>query len=276
MIRRFTAMGTTFYLRAEGVAPSVLADAEALVQDREARLSRFRPDSALSILNRAREVRDGVLAAVVRRAIAAREQTSGAFDPTLGEALCAAGYDRSFSELSGVVSGEPRDVRPTLHTSGDVVGLSGAGRLDLGGIAKGWTVDEVGAWLSAAGATRYLVDGGGDIVVSGGHWVGIGDVHALWLEAGAVATSSTLKRRWTTSNGEAHHILDPRTGRSATGPYQSAAVVAADVCTADVLATALIAAPALAWPAVQAQAQGAMVLSEDGWMVTPELEARLQ
>ena len=64
-------------------------------------MSRFRPDSELSRLNR-----DGAidasqdLAEVVELALAARERTGGRFDPTIHDALVGAGYDRTFDELA--------------------------------------------------------------------------------------------------------------------------------------------------------------------------------
>ena len=63
-------------------------------------MSRFRPDSELSQLNR-----DGAidashdLAEVVELALAARERTGGRFDPTIHDALVGAGYDRTFDDI---------------------------------------------------------------------------------------------------------------------------------------------------------------------------------
>lgn len=311
-IRSFAAMGTTFWLQVEGVDEDVLACAERLVRDVEARLSRFLPGSALSRLNAQRETSDPMLATLVREALKARALTRGAFDPTLGDALIAAGYDRSFERLSPIPGRSPVEstpsagdcqIRPNLtlkgrsfveHSpdlstagmavgiEGDTVRLMGAGRLDLGGIAKGWTVDRVAEQLAAAGATAWVVDGGGDIRVGGqapdGEWhLGIGDDYAIGLVAGAVATSSSRKRRWCTVDGEGHHILDPRTGRPSTGDVDTAVVVAHDALTADVLATALIADFDATWPALGEQGAAALVHADSsGWRMTPNLEELLR
>ena len=164
----FTAMGTTFWLRVEGVHQDVLPCAERFVRVAEARLSRFLPGSALSRLNTERVMSDPMLAAVAREAMRARVLTRGAFDATLGAALVAAGYDRSFERLPpnpGTAPVEHRELG--VGVEGDTVRLTGAGMLDLGGIAKGWTVDRVAEQLAAAGATGWVVDGGGDIRVGG-------------------------------------------------------------------------------------------------------------
>lgn len=305
-VHTFAAMGTTFWLQVEGIAHEVLPCAERLVRDVEARLSRFLPGSALSRLNIEREMSDPMLAAVTREALRARDRTGGAFDPTLGDALIAAGYDRSFERLSPVEGRQVADdcrVRPPAPSAGrasrghpldlsnrelavwiegDRVRLTGTGMLDLGGIAKGWTVDRVAEQLEAAGATGWVVDGGGDIRVGGqppdGEWrLGIGDDYAIGLVTGAVATSSSRKRRWRTLGGEGHHILDPRTGKPSAGAVDTAVVVAHDAITADVLATALIADFGGAWPALDRQGAAALVHTHaHGWQMTPNLEELLR
>ena len=91
--RSFRAMGTEIELLVEpDVAPeSALAAAELEFHRLEAALSRFRPDSELSRLNR-----DGAIDAspdllrVIDLAVAAREATGGRFDPTVHDALVAA------------------------------------------------------------------------------------------------------------------------------------------------------------------------------------------
>jgi len=87
----------------------LLLEAEALVHDLEARLSRFRPDSALSRLNRERAATCPTLAAVTPLALGLRDRTGGAFDPTLGAGLCALGYDRSFARVSFADCSSPPD-----------------------------------------------------------------------------------------------------------------------------------------------------------------------
>ncbi|MCG6493926.1 FAD:protein FMN transferase [Kitasatospora sp. A2-31] len=91
------------------------------------------------------------------------------------------------------------------------------GRLDPSGWVKGWAVEEAARLLHAAGSRHFCVSGGGDVQTAGGPWR-IGVAHPL--QAGrlaavlggsglAVATSGTAER--------GPHILDPHTGRPATG-----------------------------------------------------------
>jgi FAD:protein FMN transferase len=111
------------------------------------------------------------------------------------------------------------------------------GGVDPSGLVKGWAIERAAAILEEAGARSFLLDAGGDIVLRGGPWrVGIRhprrrDRLAAVIAVGdcAVATSGTYER--------GPHIVDPRTGRPATGAL-SVTVVGPDLGTADAYATA--------------------------------------
>jgi len=276
----FRAMNTDWWITSDR---GELAGAEALVHQAERRLSRFLPDSALSRLNRDRTASDPWLAEVTRRALAAHEQTGGAFDIRVADALVAVGYDRTFELIEAHPASRALVSRPEVpclevSVNGDTVTLRGTGTVDLGGIAKGWTVDRVGAWLTDAGATSWLVDGGGDIraagqMADGTPWiVGVGDGLGVRLENAAVCTSSTGKRRWALGAGEAHHIIDPASGRPAAGEVTTAVVLATDTVTADILATAVIAQPVRGLAAVESCAAQAMVERHGRWEMTPGMD----
>ncbi len=301
--RAFRAMGTDWYVAADGAPPRVLAAVERIVRDEERRFSRFRPDSALSALNRDRVLREPVVAGVVREALRFHRRTRGAFDPAIGAALIAAGYDRSFESLtpcadadgdaagsapSSCATGDPR--RPTIDVRRDTVRLRGEGFVDLSGIVKGWTVDRVAAHLRGAGATAAIVDGGGDIRVDGpcgapgdgsARWpIGVGDGLVAWLAGGAVATSSTLHRRWAVpgaapGGGWAHHIIAPDRGAPAIAAARTATVVAADATTADVLATTLLVDLERGLDAVAHAGAAALIQDAGGWRMTAEMDRYL-
>lgn len=266
----FRAMGTQWWV--ETPDPADGPRAEVLVRAIEARLSRFRPDSVLSILNDRREARDPMLAEVTRLALAVRAATGGAFDPAVGADVIAAGYSVSFDDLPAVVATfAPSRARPDVLVDGDRVVLAGDGLLDLGGIAKGYAVDRVAAMLDGA----YLVDGGGDIRVAGPDpWpIGLPGDRTVLLRDGAVATSSSVERRWRTVDGDSHHIIEPSTGHPARR-VTTAVVVARDATSADALATALIAHAAAAVPGLAVF--GAEALVEEGeWWMTPGMERHL-
>ncbi|GHC83844.1 FAD:protein FMN transferase [Streptomyces flavofungini] len=130
--------------------------------------------------------------------------------------------------------------------------LPGRG-LDPCAVVKGWSVQKAADLLAAAGATRFCVNAGGDVVASGGPWrVGVRHPEhadrlctAVDLTEGAVATSARYER--------GDHILDGRTGRPVRG-LLSLTVVAASLTEADATATAAFAlgTEGVAWAAARA------------------------
>lgn len=271
-IEEFRAMGTSWWVQTDAEAVAVRpAD---IVERLEAQLSRFRPDSAVSRLNRCRAARDPLLAQVLGMALRMRDATAGAFDPTMGAELAALGYNRTFSTIT-VPSIEQHVVGRTwvrAEIDGTLVRLAGPGAIDLGGIGKGFAVDVVICELIAQGARSVIVDGGGDIGVAGGPWrIGVGGGLDIELHDGAVATSSKRVRRWTTACGQdVHHIIDPRTGLPSASCLDEAVVVAPDAATADALATAVLADPARVVPLLEPLGAHALVHETNGaWWTTP-------
>jgi thiamine biosynthesis lipoprotein len=195
-------MGFPISLRIDDESlPESAADAVfAWLREVDARFSPFRPDSEVSRLDRG-ELSDPT--------------------PDLTEVL-------DLCEHYRVATGGAFDVR-----------LPGRG-LDPCAVVKGWSVQRAAELLTAAGATRFCLNAGGDVVAAGGPWrVGVRHPeHAdqlctvLELTDGSVATSARYER--------GDHIVDGRTGRPATG-LLSLTVVAPTLTEADSVATAAFA-----------------------------------
>lgn len=261
----FRAMGTDVELLLDvprETACDVLRRGEDEVERLERLFSRFREDSELSELNRRGAMRCGPdVVRVVELAVQARERTHGLFDPTVHDAVVAAGYDRSF-ELLGDVEGDglPRRCGGEVLVAGDVVSLGEGVRLDLGGIAKGYTSDRVADMLAAAGPC--LVNVGGDLTVRGGRWpVAVTDELTLELTAGALATSGRDRRRWRRGRAEAHHLIDPATGVPAETDIVRATVFADTAVEAEALATAAFLGAELDVPRVLVLADGRTIVA---------------
>ena len=177
--------------------------------------------------------------------MAARERTAGRFDPTVHDAIAAAGYDRSFELIDG--SG-PRPPAAPPRCGGRVgvdraaarVTLQPGYRLDLGGIAKGWGADRVLALLRQA--VPALVNAGGDVAAAGGRGRS-GSTHRTDDDArvhrGGLATSGRDRRRWHQQGQERHHLIDPATALPAQGDLLTAIVAASTAAEAEVLAKTL-------------------------------------
>ena len=276
LFRRFRAMGTDckLFLRALAgpEARRALARAEHDVHRLERTFSRFDPDSELSALNRRGALRVGPeLFDVVVLALDARERTGGRFDPTVHDALVAAGYDRTFDEVAAEGCGS----RATGVSCAGAVRVEHEGRrieldpgvhLDLGGIAKGYAADRAAELLEELGPC--LVDLGGDIAARGRWPIGLATfdgVVTIELGDGAVATSGRDRRRWKQGNDERHHIIDPRTGLPAADDLLRVSVVAPAATEAEVRAKALfIAGAEEALREANAAAAPAVLVTLDG------------
>ena len=263
--------------------------------------SRFRPDSELvranELAGQTIEVSE-TLAAAVNAALGAARSTGGVVDPTLGSDLRALGYDRSFA----LVRARDRwtfEPRPRRNDGWREVeldlerrllrGPSGC-ELDLGATAKALAADGAATRIAAEARCGVLVSLGGDIAVAGppppGGWsIEINENHSsafgsgprVSIRSGGLATSSTTVRRWRTNRGEAHHVLDPRTGRPAATPWRTVSVAAESCLTANVASTAAIVlgAGAASWLAgrglpARLVAQDGAVVRVGGWPVEAE------
>jgi thiamine biosynthesis lipoprotein len=237
------------------------------------------------------------LAEAIFVALAAARWTDGLVDPTVGRALVELGYDRDFAAVVSESHSSKRSrgpaaplERPTPGEGFGCVALEGrllrlpAGvLLDLGATAKGLGSDRSAsaAFAPGSGPGGVLVSLGGDVAVAGeppvdgwpveisegvpgvgapGDRPGTGSASQLVrLPAGGIATSSTALRRWRRAGRTLHHIIDPRTGLPACGPWRTASVAAASCAEANAAATA------------------ALVAGEDavGWLASTGLPARL-
>jgi thiamine biosynthesis lipoprotein len=119
-------------------------------------------------------------------------------------------------------------------------------RIDLGGFAKGYAVDNGAAILARLGVRHAVVAAGGDSRMLGDRcgrpWtVGVRDprrdgeiVALLPLEDVAVSTSGDYERYFDDGNERCHHLIDPRTGKSPRA-VQSVTVIAPDGLTSEAL-----------------------------------------
>lgn len=244
----------------------------------EATLSRFDPASPLSLLNARPErwvVVPDLLLHAVGAAIEAAAATGGAFDPTVLDAVEAAGYSRSF-DLGPTPAGAPapagrwHEIR--LDRQMRAIWLPRGVRLDLGGIGKGLAAD--GGLARLKGTGRALVNAGGDLVCRTGpgdlpYLIEIEDpfdagrvIATFGLHRGAAATSSILGRRW---GSGLHHIIDPQTGRPARTNLVQATVFGPRAAMAEVLAkAAIILGEEQGLALVQRHGHHALIVRDDG------------
>lgn len=302
---RFEALGTSAVVSVTDAG--ALSEArELLAQDLAAvdlACSRFREDSELVRANARAGTSTRIsrlLAEAVRVALDAARNSNGLVNPTLGAHLRAAGYDRTFSLVQERGAWTLRALPPRRASWGDVeldevertLLIPPGIELDLGATAKAWAADRAAARIAETTGCGALVSLGGDVAVAGpppeGGWaIRIADDHAADLDgpgpvvaitAGGLATSGVAVRRWATDRGEAHHLIDPRTGRPAVTPWLTVSVAAPSCVAANTVSTAAIVLgeDAPAW--LLQQALPARAVNADGYILSvcswpAELEA---
>jgi thiamine biosynthesis lipoprotein len=145
--------------------------------------------------------------------------------------------------------------------------------LDLGGSAKGWAADLVGARLEHHG--RCAVDCGGDLRLAA-RWGAPWEVrvrhpltgavaHTLYVRAGGVATSGIDARLWERRDGDfAHHLIDPATGTPAWTGLVAATALAPTALEAEALAKAALLSGPLAGRRLLRAHHGGVLVHDDG------------
>ncbi|MET7279512.1 FAD:protein FMN transferase [Kribbella sp. NPDC005582] len=256
--RTWTAWSCTVRLTVDD--PAVLGAAcgelKALMDRVDKAASRFRPDSELSIVNQ----RGGAMVPVSRLlvdlvdvSLMAASISGGAVDPTVGTAVIAAGYDDDIETVrrrpappAALPATVPGWQQVQLNRKLALLGVPEGAALDLGATAKAWTADRAALVLSKRYGCAVLVEIGGDLCAAGQPakpWVITVAERAddpgvlVTLAHGGLTTSTRTSRSW--ANG--HHIIDPRTGLPAAGPWRTASVWAPTAVRANTFSTALVA-----------------------------------
>jgi thiamine biosynthesis lipoprotein len=189
------------------------------------------------------------LFAVLARALELARLSDGAFDPTVGPFVAlwrAARRSGQIPEGAALDSAAARAGWQKVHLDSatravrlDVAGM----QIDLGGIAKGYILDQARAELARQGVTRVLIEAGGDISVGDpppgrAGWRIAGVPGGARVANAAVSTSGDSEQFVIIHGTRYSHVVDPRTGLGLTH-RRRATVVGPDGATADGLATAL-------------------------------------
>jgi thiamine biosynthesis lipoprotein len=291
----FRAMGCaiTIQLQTREDGMEIMAQIPQYVEDIEAQLSRFRPQSDLMRLNGQAgqwvAVSD-LLFEIIAIAKHTARLTNGHYNPLVLPAMIANGYDRSFDQLvpqpllSAPKIADWREIM--LRDSSHEVRLPAGSALDLGGIAKGWMATRIADQLMPHGAC--LVNFGGDMVARGASdWdIAIHDPHTnrlfttLALTNTSIVTSGIDYRHWQSATGDnLHHIINPRTGKPAITDVISATVIHPNACHAEAYAKAVIimgARAGLLWLASQWDAHGIVICADGSILGTPKFSSLRQ
>ncbi len=238
----------------EAAIEAVLAEMRRV----DALMSHYKPESQLSRVNQraAQEpvAVDPELAGLLLQALQLSDLTGGAFDIT----YASVGY---LYDYRGHVKPTAQQIESGLagvnwhfvivDPLASTVRYARQGvRIDLGGIAKGYAVDRAIGILQSRGIVHASVTAGGDSRIIGDRfgrpWM-IGIRHPddegsvivrMPLVDEAISTSGDYERYFDEGGQRYHHIIDPKTGRSA-GAVRSVTVIGPDATTTDGLSTSV-------------------------------------
>jgi len=245
----------------------------AAIERIERLMSYHDPESELSRINREAATRPQRLhrdtCAVLRAALEFAALSDGAFDPCVAPWLEDWGLlpRRGAARADQAASWRDVEILDESH-----VRFRRPLRLDLGGIAKGYAVDQAVQSLRRSGARSVLVNAGGDLRVAGeeGETIALRNpqapaltVHTIVLRNAALASSSAGYSRRQAARGEVSALLDPRSHAPYVGTG-GVTVRAADCVSADALTkVVLFAEPRIAEQALKACRARALVLQAD-------------
>ncbi len=264
------AQGTGYSLRYYAEEERVRkAEIDSLLQQIDASMSLYKPGSLINQFNDATQhLRvDNGFRVVMQKSFEIYHNTGGRFDITVAPLVQLWGFGpvpvQSFPDsteiretLKQVGMNKLKLKRNVLYKSNPKV------RIDLNGIAQGYSVDQVAGFLKGRGIRSYMVEIGGEVVARGvkpdgtGYRIGIegplpesgvGKVetaafrHVLELKRGAITTSGNFNKYLKYKGGRISHLINPKTGYPLDNPMISVTVYAEDAITADGYDNALMA-----------------------------------
>lgn len=193
--------------------------------------------------------------------------TDDLFNPAIGKLIAAWGFHKDEPAFDPAAHATIRalvEATPSMHDIEfdgiRIRSINPEVKLDLGGFAKGYGLGVISDHLQAAGFNDFILNAGGDLVVSGQHqkgsrpWrIGIRSpeeetvLATVDVAAGeGVFTSGSYERFYTQDEQKRHHIIHPITGLPVMGT-RAVTVIHTDPGLADAAATALFVAGKDGW-----------------------------
>ncbi len=260
-----TTYAVTYYASEPMVSKASIDDVLAVI---DSSMSLYKPYSLINKVNAAEgtlRIVDEHFYRVLRRSFEIYRHSDGLFDITVAPLVQRWGF--------GV---EATDQLPDSATVHEVLACVGMDKLkltgrrlkkkqpcvkiDMNGIAQGYSVDVLASHLESHGITHYLVELGGELRVRGpkpdgtpfrvgierpakaeGGGTVIDDV--VELREGAITTAGSYRKFLQDGDRRISHHIDPKTGYPVTTGIISATVYAKDAMTADGYDNVIMAMP---------------------------------
>ncbi len=221
-------MSTELIIEAN-LSKKILFEALDIAQVFEAKYSAYTEDSLLAKINQNAGIKavtcSGDEIEIFEESLKMAKLSGGVFDPTIG-ALTQGSYGFGKAEAKIPTQKELKEVKKLvdyrdLRVTQNEVYLKKKGmRLDLGGIGKGYIAQKIILFLQSRGATKALVNVGGEICVVGKEYnIAIQDPYSKQILAVVKTSKSSLSLSTSgdyeryIGTKENHHILDKTTAK---------------------------------------------------------------
>lgn len=256
LTKEIFAMDTEITLTCYGEnAERTLSEAEERIKEIDGLMSTGKADSEISQLNKKGNAKlSNDVYYLIKRAVEISKKTNGAFNPLMYPIMKLWGFDTKryripgekeikekleFTDINSIVSDE--NTRK--------ISLKKGMEIDLGGIAKGFTSDELIKIFKKNGVDG-LVNLGGNVSVTERkpenkpYKVGIrspysGLLGVVTVRDKSVITSGGYERYFEKNGIRYHHIMEPSTGKPANSDLLSVTVISKDGMYADALSTGI-------------------------------------
>jgi thiamine biosynthesis lipoprotein len=245
-----TAQGTTYHISyLDEEQRNLKTQVDSILIEIDKSLSVYRTDSEISTFNQFEAFRFQSVHfyPVLKKAYEVYKITNGAFDPTImplteayrkGKATGKPWLQQVDSLLQYVGFQYITFDKETVQSSKEHV------RLDLDGIAQGYTVDVIAAFLETKGIVDYVVEVGGELRCTNTRTVSIEDptkpdgrLALLRLNNRSMTTAGNYNDHYSAGGQTFNHILHPKKGIT-TSDLLSVTIIAKDCITADAYDTA--------------------------------------
>jgi FAD:protein FMN transferase len=262
---RGIAQGTTYHIIYYAHDSIVTKDEiDNLLNRIDSSLSIYKPYSLISQFNASStflEI-DSDFQNVVKKSIEVFTETGGAFDITVQPLVQAWGFGVnrpfSFPDSAVIHSILPCIGTQNIHLDGKILKKDKpCVRVDVNGIAQGYSVDVLASLLERKGINNYLIELGGEIRIEGRKPGGqkkaiaiefpvknkfapstVGQI--IYLDHGGITTSGIDRKFYEQGGKKISHLIDPSTGFSIQNELISVTVYANDAITADAYDNALM------------------------------------
>jgi thiamine biosynthesis lipoprotein len=256
------SMGTTWSVLAVDAPPGLQLAVQRVLDKVVAEMSHWDASSDLSRFNLSAPGEWHALPPDLDRVLTAgadvMRKSAGAFNPFAGALVNAWGFGPLGTHQSDGFVPPSADLVSNASVAPATPGPAGrwqqpgGTQLDLSGIAKGFSVDQVARRLDALGIKHYLVEVGGELRGVGMKpdgqpwWTQLETVEGdntgdmvLALHGLAIATSGDYRRSYTHDGRSYSHTIDPRTGYPIDNGVASVTVVHQECMLADAWSTAI-------------------------------------